>query len=82
VPPELLAAWAARDPIERQEARVASLGVEVEALRAELDAAVETAAAEALAAPMPDPADAAHGVFASGEPEPLGDGRAPWSGFA
>jgi len=82
VPPELLAAWAQRDPIERQERRVAELGVDVAALRAEVEAEVEAAAAEALAAPLPDPADAARGVFAEGEPEPLGDGRAPWSGFA
>lgn len=82
VPPELLATWAERDPIERQERRVAALGVDVEALRAEVGAEVEAAAAEALAAPMPDPAGAAHGAFAVGEPQPLGDGRAPWSGFA
>jgi TPP-dependent pyruvate/acetoin dehydrogenase alpha subunit len=82
VPPELLAAWAERDPIELQERRVAGLGVDVDALRAEVDAEVEAAVAEALAAPMPDPADAVRGVFAVGEPQPLGDGRAPWSGFA
>ena len=82
VPPELLAEWAQRDPIERQERRVADLGVAVEALRAAVDEQVEAAAAEALAAPLPDPAEAAAGVFADGEAEPLGDGRAPWSGFA
>ena len=82
VPPELLAAWAQRDPIERQERRVAELGVDVAALRTAVDEQVEAAAAEALAAPMPDPADAARGAFATGEAQPLGDGRAPWSGFA
>jgi len=82
VPPELLAAWSERDPIERQERRVAALGEDVEALRASVDEEVEAAAAEALAAPMPDPADATRGVFATGEAQPLGDGRAPWSGFA
>jgi TPP-dependent pyruvate/acetoin dehydrogenase alpha subunit len=82
VPPEQLAAWAERDPIERQERRLAALGVDVAALRADVDAEVEAAAAEALAAPMPDPAEAVRGVFAVGEAEPLGDGRAPWSGFA
>ena len=46
--------------------------------QAEIDAAAE----EALAAPMPDPATAADGVFCEGEAEPLGDGQAPWSGFA
>jgi TPP-dependent pyruvate/acetoin dehydrogenase alpha subunit len=82
VPPEQLAAWAERDPIERQERRAASLGVDVAALRDEVDAAVAAAAREALAMPMPDPADATRGVFAEGEPAALGDGRAPWSGFA
>jgi pyruvate dehydrogenase E1 component alpha subunit len=32
--------------------------------------------------PMPDPATAVEGVFCEGEPEALGDGAAPWSGFA
>ncbi|HEX5147344.1 MAG TPA: thiamine pyrophosphate-dependent dehydrogenase E1 component subunit alpha [Conexibacter sp.] len=82
VPPELLAEWAGRDPVERQERRVAALGVDVEALRAEVEAEVEAAAAQALAAPLPDPETATHGVFADGEAQPLGDGRAPWSGFA
>jgi TPP-dependent pyruvate/acetoin dehydrogenase alpha subunit len=81
VPPEQLAAWAERDPIERQERRVAALGLDVAALRADVEAEVDAAAAEALAAPMPDPADAVRGVFAGGEAQPLGDGRAPWSGF-
>jgi pyruvate dehydrogenase E1 component alpha subunit len=31
---------------------------------------------------MPDPATATDGVFCEGEAEPLGDGQAPWSGFA
>jgi TPP-dependent pyruvate/acetoin dehydrogenase alpha subunit len=82
VPPELLAEWAQRDPIERQERRVAELGADLAELRAAVDAEVEAAAAETLAAPMPDPAEATRGVFAAGEAEPLGDGRAPWSGFA
>jgi TPP-dependent pyruvate/acetoin dehydrogenase alpha subunit len=82
VPPQLLAEWAARDPIERQERRLAELGVDVAALRAEVEAEVEAATAEALAAPMPDPGQAAHGAFATGEAVPLGDGGAPWSGFA
>jgi TPP-dependent pyruvate/acetoin dehydrogenase alpha subunit len=81
VPPELLAEWAQRDPIERQERRVAALGMDVAELRAAVEAEVEAAAEKALAAPMPDPADAVRGVFAEGEAAPLGDGRAPWSGF-
>src|SRR5437868_3587833 len=61
VPPELLAEWAQRDPIERQERRLAALGVDVDVVRAQVEAEVEAAAAQALAAPMPDPATAAHG---------------------
>jgi len=30
---------------------------------------------------MPDPAGARDGVFCTGDAEPLGEGRAPWSGF-
>ena len=31
---------------------------------------------------MPAADDVLDGVFCSGEAEPLGDGQAPWSGFA
>ncbi len=81
VPTELLEAWAERDPIDLQAARVAALGVDVDALRAEVEAEVEAAAEAALAMPMPDPATATDGVFAD-EAVPLGDGDAPWSGWA
>jgi pyruvate dehydrogenase E1 component alpha subunit len=81
VPAELLERWRERDPIDRQEQRVAELGVDVAALRELIAAEIEQAAAEALAMPMPDPATAREGVFCEGEPEPLGDGHAPWSGF-
>ena len=81
VPTELLEAWAERDPIDLQAARVAALGVDVDALRAEVEAAVDAAAEAALAMPMPDPATATDGVFAD-EAVPLGDGDAPWSGWA
>ena len=80
VPPEQLAAWAERDPIERQVARLDA--AEVAALRDEVSATIDAATEEALAAPMPDPATAVDGVFCDGEAEPLGDGRAPWSGFS
>lgn len=82
VPPEQLAAWAERDPIERQERRLVADGLDAEALRVAVSAEVDAAAEEALAAPMPDPASATEGVFHVGEPVALGDGRAPWSGFA
>jgi pyruvate dehydrogenase E1 component alpha subunit len=84
VPPELLAAWARRDPIDGQARRLAALQdpLDVDALRAEVAAEIDAAAEEALAAPMPDPAGASEGVFCDGEAVALGDGRAPWSGFA
>jgi TPP-dependent pyruvate/acetoin dehydrogenase alpha subunit len=82
VPRAQVEEWRKRDPIERQEARLRKLGVDVEALRAQVTAEIEAAAEEALAAPMPDPAGATEGVFCEGEAEPLGDGRALWSGFA
>jgi TPP-dependent pyruvate/acetoin dehydrogenase alpha subunit len=80
VPPDLLEAWARRDPIDRQQRRLAELGVDVEAVRGEVKQVVDRATEEALAMPMPDPATAAEGVFAQ-EAVPLGDGQAPWSGF-
>jgi pyruvate dehydrogenase E1 component alpha subunit len=81
VPAELLAKWRERDPIERQEKRVAALGVDVDSLRELVAAEIDEAAREALAMEMPDPAAALRGVFCEGEPQPLGDGHAPWSGF-
>jgi TPP-dependent pyruvate/acetoin dehydrogenase alpha subunit len=81
VPKEQVEEWRKRDPIDRQTARLVELGVDVEALRSEIQAEIEAAATEALSAPMPDPATATHGVFCEGEAELLGDGQAPWSGF-
>jgi TPP-dependent pyruvate/acetoin dehydrogenase alpha subunit len=81
VPTEQVEAWRKKDPIDRQERRVRELGVDVDALREEVRAEIEAAAEEALAGPMPDPATATHGVFCEGEPEPLQDGQAPWSGW-
>jgi pyruvate dehydrogenase E1 component alpha subunit len=82
VPPELLRAWQERDPIDLQAARVAALGVDVDALRAEARDHVDAAARAALASPMPDPASALAEPFHSGEEILLGDGEAPYSGFA
>jgi pyruvate dehydrogenase E1 component alpha subunit len=82
VPKDLVDEWRARDPIERQEKRLVELGVNVEELRASVAAEIDAAAEEALATAMPDPATAVDGVFCVGEAEPLGDGQAPWSGFA
>jgi pyruvate dehydrogenase E1 component alpha subunit len=82
VPKEQVEEWRKRDPIERQEARLLELGVDVAAVRSSVGAEIEQAASEALAAPMPDPASAADGVFCpSADPEPLGDGVARWSGY-
>jgi TPP-dependent pyruvate/acetoin dehydrogenase alpha subunit len=81
VPDELLAKWRERDPIERQERRLAAVGVDVAALREEVSQEIAAAAEEALAIEMPDTANVREGVFCEGEAEPLGDGRAPWSGF-
>jgi pyruvate dehydrogenase E1 component alpha subunit len=82
VPKELVEEWRKRDPIERQEARLREIGVDVDALRAEVTEEINAAAQEALQAPMPDPATATEGIFCEGEAEPLGDGQAPWSGFS
>jgi TPP-dependent pyruvate/acetoin dehydrogenase alpha subunit len=82
VPKEQIEEWKARDPIDRQEARLRALEVDVDALRAAVTAEIDAATEEALSGPMPDPATALQGVFCDGVAEPLGDGRAPWSGFA
>jgi pyruvate dehydrogenase E1 component alpha subunit len=82
VPKEQVEEWRKRDPIDRQEGRLREAGVDVDALREEIKAEIDAATQEALAAPMPDPSTAVEDVFCEGEAEPLGDGQAPWSGFA
>ena len=82
VPKDQVEEWRKRDPIDRQEARLREFGVDVDALRAEVHAEIDAATEEALAAPMPEPSSASDGVFCEGEAELLGDGQAPWSGFA
>ena len=81
VPKEQVEEWRAKDPIDRQEARLTGLGVDVEAVRAEVTAEIDAATEQALAGPMPDPETATNGVFCEGEPEVLGDGVPRWSGF-
>ena len=71
--------WRRKDPIERQERRLKDLGVDADAVRAEVSAEIEAGVEEALAMPMPDPATATDGVFCEGEANVLGDGEAPWS---
>jgi pyruvate dehydrogenase E1 component alpha subunit len=82
VPKEQVEEWRLRDPLERQEKRLRSLGVDVDALRATVSEEIDAAAAAALEGPMPSPEAVLEGVFCVGEAEPLGDGQAPWSGFA
>jgi pyruvate dehydrogenase E1 component alpha subunit len=82
VPKEQVEQWRKRDPVDRQDSRLRELGVDVDALRAAVGAEIDAATEEALAAPMPDPRNATADVFAVGEAEPMGDGQAPWSGFA
>ena len=82
VPSEQVEEWKQRDPIDRQRNRLSQLGVDVDALGAEVAEQLDAAVQEALAGPMPSPEDVLDGVFCEGEPEPLRDGDAPWSGFA
>jgi len=82
VPADLLEHWAARDPIDRYLEVAASHGVDVAAVKEAVAAEIDAAVAAALEAPMPDPATASAGVFCEGDPEPLGEGVARWSGFA
>jgi TPP-dependent pyruvate/acetoin dehydrogenase alpha subunit len=83
VPKALVEEWRKRDPIDRQSARVAQLGVDVDGLRAEVLSEVEQATKVALAGAMPDPATVTERLFHPRDAEEilLEDGDAPWSGF-
>jgi TPP-dependent pyruvate/acetoin dehydrogenase alpha subunit len=80
VPKAQIEEWKAKDPIDRQVRRVEGLGVDVQALRAEVKAEIDAAVEEALAMPMPTPESATERIFAD-EPALLEDGNGPWSGF-
>jgi pyruvate dehydrogenase E1 component alpha subunit len=83
VPKEQVEEWRKKDPIDRQETRLRELGIDTLAIREAVAAAIEEGTQEALANPMPDPATATDRLFHEGdEPILLGDGNAPWSGFA
>ena len=82
VPKEQVEEWQKRDPVDRQEQRLQALGVDVDELRAAVADELDAAMQQALGGPMPAPEDVLDGVFCDGEAEPLGDGLAPWSGFA
>jgi pyruvate dehydrogenase E1 component alpha subunit len=81
VPKEMLDEWEARDPITRYEQALQAAGVDTEAIRAAVAEELERETEWSLAQPMPDPAEATDGVFATEDPE-LGDGQAPWSRWA
>src|ERR1700730_9561248 len=53
VPKEQVEEWRKRDPIERQEARLRTLGVDVDELRSAVQAEIDAATEQALAAPLP-----------------------------
>src|SRR3712207_1361945 len=76
VPKEQVEEWRRKDPIDRQSKRVAELGVDVEALRAEVKEQVDSAVEAALRSPMPDPATATDRLFHEGEEIILADGDA------
>src|SRR5215216_4562340 len=79
VPKEQVEKWRKKDPIERQEPRLRDLGVDVDAVRAEVREAIEAGTQEALAMPMPDPETATDRIFYEGDEDVvLGDGHAPW----
>jgi pyruvate dehydrogenase E1 component alpha subunit len=83
VPKEQVEEWRQKDPIDRQEARVREAGVDTTALREEIREAIDAGTQEALEMAMPDPETATHRLFHDGDEEILlGDGNAPWSGFA
>jgi TPP-dependent pyruvate/acetoin dehydrogenase alpha subunit len=85
VPDDLRSEWEARDPIETYAARLLEefgfAAEEVEAITDAVRADVGECAERALASPLPDPGVAGEGVFAEAW-QPLGDGAAPWSGWA
>src|SRR6059058_2933088 len=78
VPKSQIEEWRRKDPIERQEARLRELGVDVDALHEEVKREIEAGVQEALQMPMPDPATATEGLFAE-EANELLDGDAPYS---
>jgi len=80
VPKSQIEEWRRKDPIERQEARLRELGVDVDALHEEVKREIEAGVQEALQMPMPDPATATDGLFAE-EANELQDGQAPYSGW-
>jgi TPP-dependent pyruvate/acetoin dehydrogenase alpha subunit len=86
VPKEQVEEWRKKDPVDRQQARLAELGLDVQGVADEVRAAIDAATDAALAMPMPDPATATDRLFyeptdATEEILTM-DGQAPWSGHA
>src|SRR4051795_9308077 len=80
VPTEKVEEWRRKDPIDRQEKRLETLGVDTAAIREEVKALIEESVERALQSPMPDGNTVSDGLFAD-EPSLLEDGNAPWSGL-
>ncbi len=67
VDPELLAAWAAKDPLPRFEAWLSAQGWDPQSsLRIRLEESLAAMADAAIAAPLPDPSTLRQGLFAGG----------------
>jgi TPP-dependent pyruvate/acetoin dehydrogenase alpha subunit len=81
VPKAQIEEWRAKDPIDRQVRRLEALEVDVQAVRDAVKAEIDAAVEQALKSPMPDPDTATDRLFAD-EPALLEDGNGPWSGFA
>jgi pyruvate dehydrogenase E1 component alpha subunit/2-oxoisovalerate dehydrogenase E1 component alpha subunit len=68
VPPEVIEEWKARDPLQRYERVLQEIGVasatDFEEIQARVKREVDTATDEADRSPMPNPEDAAKGLFA------------------
>jgi TPP-dependent pyruvate/acetoin dehydrogenase alpha subunit len=73
VPPELIAEWRGKDPIERCERHLLGQGLasaeELQAIAADIDRALAAEVDFALASPMPPPERAFEGVYAPAPPE-------------
>jgi len=78
VPKELFEVWEKRDPVDRYEKKLSDDSIDIEAIRASVKEEIEKETEWALEQPMPDPATARDGVFATSDPV-MGDGNAPWS---
>jgi pyruvate dehydrogenase E1 component alpha subunit len=78
---DLIAEWTERDPVRGYRQLLEADGLDTQSVEAGVQERVAVAVEAALQAPMPDPGTASAGVFAVGEPESLGAGGAPWSGF-